>query len=221
MNQSIAAVILSAGASRRMAEPKALLKVNGISFLQHIMCMLTAAGIRDTVIVLGAGRDTIQATLGWFGGRIAINDAWESGQLSSIITGIDALGGGTAGGRIGDADVSPGSGFDGILIWPVDHPLITAPIIGEMVRAFRESSKPIAVPVHQGRRGHPIILAHAVLNEVRTAPESIGLRSVVHAHEQEICEVQTNDPGVLINIDTPEDYHRYVLMRSVEGPEVH
>jgi molybdenum cofactor cytidylyltransferase len=198
MTRSIAAMILSAGASRRMEQPKGLLTIGGTSFLKHIADVVTASDIRDTVIVLGADHDSIRNALGWFGGTVVVNHDWESGQLSSIVAGINALESG---------------GHSGILLWPVDHPLIPASLITRMVHAYRESGSPIVVPVYRGRRGHPVILSRTVFDEVRSAPGTVGLRSVVHAHKEHICEVPTEEEGVVINIDTPDDYRRFVTAR--------
>ncbi len=201
MRHSIAAVILAGGASRRMERPKVLLRLDSKSFLQHCADGARAAGIRDVVIVLGAGHEEISITLGWFEGRVVVNEHWESGQLSSIVAGINAV---------------EGSDHGGILIWPVDHPLVPAPLIGEMVQAFHASGKPIVVPVYDGRRGHPILLARTLFDEVRSAPPAIGLRFVIRAHDGGVCEVPTAEEGVLINIDTPDDYRRFVTMRPVQ-----
>jgi molybdenum cofactor cytidylyltransferase len=201
VNGSIGAVILSGGASSRMEQPKGLLILHGKSFLQHIVDTAMDAGIRDSVIVLGAGHDEIRKSLGWFGGRAVVNPRWETGQLSSIVAGIEAM---------------EGRGHDGILLWPVDHPLITAALLGDMVRAFQDAAPPIVVPTYGGRRGHPLILSRTLFDEVRLAPRSVGLRAVVHAHN-DICEVPTEEDGVLINIDTPDDYRRYVCGRADSG----
>ena len=210
MNTSIAAVILAGGASSRMEQPKALLRVGGTTFLQHIASTIAAATIADVVIVLGAGHDVIQSTLGWFTGRVVVNDEWESGQLSSIKTGIASITG--IAGNAGNAGLGE-SNRSGILIWPVDHPLVSADVIGEMVRVFQDETPAIVVPVCRGRRGHPVIISPVLFDEVRAAPIDAGLRFVVRAHEAEIRDVVTEDEGVLINIDTPDQYARYIALR--------
>lgn len=217
MKPSIAAVILAGGTSSRMGQPKALLTLGSKSFLEHCVGEVALARIRDTIIVLGAGHSEIALTLGWFKGRIIVNHDWESGQLSSIVTGIDAItghGADTSHCVVAGIDIVPESDHRGVLIWPVDHPLVSAQVISTMIRAFHDSGKPIVVPVYNGRRGHPIIFSSTLFHEVRLAPQGIGLRSVVRAHEEGICDVPTQDEGVIINIDTPDDYRRFVTMRA-------
>jgi CTP:molybdopterin cytidylyltransferase MocA len=196
---TIAAVILSGGASSRMERPKGLLGIDGRSFLEHCITAVNAAGIRETAIVLGAGHTEISAELGWFTGILIVNNNWESGQLSSIIAGIKGV---------------EETGCGGVLLWPVDHPLVSSALIASLAEAFAATGKQIIVPVHDGRRGHPIVISRSLFGEVLSAPPAIGLRAVVRAHENDIGEVRTDEEGVLINIDTPDDYTRFVAERA-------
>jgi molybdenum cofactor cytidylyltransferase len=191
MKKNISAVILSAGASLRMGCPKALLPMGGTTFIGTIAREISDALIGDTVIVLGAGHAAIRQTLTALHARIVINQAWETGRLSSIVAGIDAL---------------EETACDGALIWPVDHPLVTSSVVREMLCAFEGSPQKIIIPVCGARRGHPIILPRLFFDDVRRAPAGPGLRAVVHAHAKKILEVPTSEKGILINIDTPEDY---------------
>jgi CTP:molybdopterin cytidylyltransferase MocA len=194
--KSVSAILLSAGSSQRMGTPKALLKIGDKTFLQHLVDVVQGAGITDVHIVLGAETETLRSQLSWYHGNVVVNADWQSGQLSSIITGINSLNAETC---------------SGILVCPVDHPLVTSPVIKELVRAFEESKKQIVVPTYQGRRGHPIILSSKLFQEIKDASAEIGLRNVVHAHEDDICEVATEEQGVLINVDTPDDYQKYIV----------
>jgi len=195
----LSAIILSAGSSKRMGQPKALLNINNKSFLHHIIDTIEISGIEDIIVVLGSEATTIQRSIETFKGKIIINNAWQSGQLSSIIEGLSAL---------------KESNCKGILIWPSDHPLISPVLIKKLIDEFLASKSSIVVPKYLQQRGHPIIIANNLFEEVTRAQLDFGLRSVVHAHEDDIREVETNEEGVLINIDTPEDYQRYILQLS-------
>lgn len=196
MQSSISAIILSAGSSQRMGKHKALLTIGNKTFLRHIVDEINSAGIQDSVVVLGSDFETIRQTLSWFNGKVVVNNDWRNGQLTSIITGINIL---------------ESAECDGVLIVPVDHPLFTSSLISKLVQAFNESKKQIIIPTHRQRRGHPVIISKNLFGELRNAPIQIGMRFVVHTHEDEICEVPTEEKGVLINIDTPEDYQKYFL----------
>ncbi|MBI4548951.1 MAG: nucleotidyltransferase family protein, partial [Ignavibacteriae bacterium] len=180
----IAGVVLAAGASLRMGMPKALLTIGERTFLQHIVEVLYSARILNIVVVLGADVEKIQSSLSWFTGKIVINDEWERGQLSSIITGIDAL---------DDHDIS------GVMICPVDHPLISQGLLVDLLQAFWKSKKKIILPTFQGRRGHPVIFAKEMFDELRNAPMNIGARIVLHNHPDETQEVPTDEEGILVN----------------------
>ena len=191
----ISAIILSAGSSRRMGRPKALLTIGNKSFLQHIIDTVESVGIKDVVIVLGFEWQTIRETLPSFSGTIIVNKAWEQGQLSSIIAGLN---------KINQKEC------DGVLICPVDHPMSSASLIKSLIAGLNDSKKKIIIPTHNGRRGHPIIISSELFPEIKNASLVVGLREVVRAHENDIELVSTEEEGILINIDTQEDYQRYI-----------
>lgn len=192
----IAAIVLSAGSSRRMGAPKALLKIGRESFLERIVRILHSARILDVTIVLGSDAEAIRKEMAWFRGTIAVNPTWEEGQLSSIIAGLDAI---------------ETNDLDGVMICPVDHPLLSQAVIVEMLRTFWISGKSIVVPTHDGRRGHPVIFAVELLDELRRASPDAGARSVLRNHPGEIAEVECGEEGILMNIDTPADYEASLL----------
>jgi molybdenum cofactor cytidylyltransferase len=88
----------------------------------------------------------------------------------------------------------------------VDNPFITPESADGVIGAFRVSGRPIVVPVFQGRRGHPALFARSMFDELRSAPPDKGARYVVQSNADKVFEVQVSDPGVLVRIDTPQDY---------------
>ena len=178
-----------------MGRPKALLRIGEETFVQHIVGQLQSAGLHDVVIVLGADADEIKTSLSWFSGTIVINEDWKQGQLTSVIAGLNAF---------------SHHHLDGVLICPVDRPLITHTLIKNLLKAFQESGKSIVVPVFQGRRGHPTIFSSALFHELRDAPLNVGARHVVRNHPHDVHEMTTSEKGAVLNIDTLEDYARYV-----------
>ena len=126
----IAAIVPAAGASRRMGSPKALLTIGGKTFLQHIADLLHSAQINEIVLVLGSDEERIRQSLAWFDGTIAVNRNWHEGQLSSILAGLDAL-----------QSLHP----EGVMICPVDHPLLTKELLLSLLNAFKTSKKKIVL----------------------------------------------------------------------------
>jgi molybdenum cofactor cytidylyltransferase len=192
----VSAIVLSAGSSNRMGTPKGLLKIGDKTFLRHIVDVLHSSRVLDVAIVLGSGAETIEQTLDWFDGKIVTNEEWERGQLSSIIAGLGVL---------------EQKDLHGVMICPVDRPFISQSLIVDLLQAFWKSKKKIIVPVYGGQRGHPVIFSIELFEELRNAPLDIGARAVVHAHPEELCEVRTDEEGITINIDTPEDYDKYIV----------
>jgi len=198
----ISAVVLAAGSSRRMGSPKSLLKIGEKTFLQHIVDVLHSSCVLDIAVVLGAGAEEIKKNLTWFTGKIVVNANWEKGQISSIVAGLDSL-------------VS--KDVDGVMICPVDHPLITHPLVVDLLQAFWKSKKKIIVPVFQGQRGHPVIFEQCLFDELRSAPLDVGARALVHAHPDDVMEVPTSVEGVLTNIDTLADYRAKMPKQTAES----
>jgi molybdenum cofactor cytidylyltransferase len=187
----ITAVVLAAGASTRMGEPKALLRTpDGRRYLEAIAATARAGGCDDVLVVLGpphgeAIRAVVAATAAAPAMATAWNDHPERGMLSSVQAGVRAL--------ACDA-----------LIWPVDIPFV-APAT---VRTLVMHGGTIVVPVHNGRGGHPLRLAHAHLAEVMTLDPARGLKALLDAHSAEVTRLPVDDAGVLVDVDTPDDYAR-------------
>jgi molybdenum cofactor cytidylyltransferase len=99
---------------------------------------------------------------------------------------------------------------DGILVHLVDHPYLSSELVDLMIGRFYETQKLIVVPRFHGRRGHPVIFSRHLFPELLATPWDQGAKIVVHAHRDETLEIDTEDEGVLIDIDTPEEYRRHV-----------
>ncbi len=196
----IAAIILAAGESKRMRVPKALLKIGEKTFVQHLNDVFSASPqVQKIVVVLGAEHRKILKEMQWFKGVTTLNTDFKKGQLSSIITGINAI----------KKDKA-----DGAFISPVDHPLISTQLIDTMIQTFYETRKLIVLPTHKGEHGHPVLFSSLLFPELSLAPQDAGARLVVHRHRDNIAEVETVEEGVLVNIDTPEDYQKHIVGRS-------
>jgi molybdenum cofactor cytidylyltransferase len=195
----IVAVILSAGESSRMGQPKALLPVDGIRFIEKITRALQATKVEKIVVVLGHNARDMREKIADLPVTILVNENYNQGQLSSLLVAIRGL-----------ESRNPGGEIEGILVHLVDHPYLSASLVDLMIDRFRESKKLIVVPRYQGRRGHPVILSRALFPELLKTPLDQGAKAVVHAHRAETLEIDTEDEGVIVDIDTPEEYKKHV-----------
>ena len=202
----LTAVILAAGESSRMGSPKALVPFHGQTFLAHLLEVAHSQAkleIGDIRVVLGSHAEQITASLGLDRKIVVLNPDWEQGQLSSIQAAIRSLDTGSA----GDGNPTDRK-TEGIILFLVDHPLISASLVEQLVTAFHRSGQPIVVPTFRGKRGHPVIFAQRLYRELLEAPAEQGARAVVWAHAAEVLEVPTDEEGVLLNLNDPDTLRR-------------
>jgi molybdenum cofactor cytidylyltransferase len=127
--------------------------------------------------------------------RIVDNPDYEQGQLTSLVAGLRAL---------DDARV------DAALVTLIDVPLVNARTVRALIDAHHQGRAPIVRPVSGGRHGHPVLFDRVLFDELRRADPALGAKPVVHAHTAEIVEIPVDDEGAFIDIDTREDYERWI-----------
>jgi molybdenum cofactor cytidylyltransferase len=192
----IAAVILSAGESSRMGRPKALLPIDGQTFIEKIVEALRQAGLEKIIVVIGHNAEGMRQRIAHLPVTILVNPDYKDGQLSSLQVAVRHL--------------ATDENCRGMLVHLVDHPYIDAGLVSLLIRRFEDSGKPIAVPRFRGKRGHPVIFASSLFDELLDAPIDQGAKAVVNAHRNETLEMDTEDEGITLDIDTPELYRQHV-----------
>ena len=195
----IVAIVLSAGESSRMGNPKALLPIGGVSFIEEIVRALKGTKIDRIIVVLGHHAEEIRKRIAHLPVTFVVNRDYAKGQLSSLIVAIRSL-----------AAEKTTEKIDGVLVHLVDHPFISPALVDHMIDRFYETKKLIVIPRCRGRRGHPVIFSSRLFPELLSAPLEKGAKVVVHAHRDETLEIETDFAGVTIDIDTPEEYRQYL-----------
>lgn len=184
----IAATILAAGKSTRMRSPKALLRVHGRTFLQYVLDTCRAAGL-ERLLVLDPEPPYILSANDLSGVNVITNDEMHAGPIGSIRSAIRHV----------------GPGVEGLLVWPVDYPLVTLDTVQSVLAALREST-PIVTPAHKGQRGHPVLFGRAVFDELLRAPDAEGARSVVRRNPERVGVIDVADEWVVAGVNTPSEY---------------
>ena len=195
----IVAIVLSAGESSRMGNPKALLPIGGVSFIEEIVRALKGTKIDRIIVVLGHHAEEIRKRIAHLPVTFVVNRDYAKGQLSSLIVAIRSL-----------AAEKTTEKVDGVLVHLVDHPFISPALVDHMIDRFYETKKLIVIPRYGGRRGHPVIFSSRLFPELLSAPLEKGAKIVVHAHRDETLEIETDFAGVTIDIDTPEEYRQHL-----------
>jgi molybdenum cofactor cytidylyltransferase len=189
----LAVAILAAGESRRMGTPKALLDYGGKTFAEHLLEVTKHPRVGLTRVVLGAGAEVIRERLTLSAEIVVLNPDWPKGQLSSIHAAIRSL---------------PPKDTDGIIVCPVDHPLVSAGLVAQLIDTFDSSGNSIVLPAFRGKRGHPVIFRASLYQELLDASLDVGARQVVWAHAPEVVEVAAEEEGVILNLNDPEILRR-------------
>lgn len=194
-----AGIILAAGESRRMGTPKPLLKIKGRSFLEHMVDVFLDAGAEPVLAVLGHEAETVRQSANAGKATFIVNRDYRNGQLSSIQCGIRAL---------------ETIACDGVLIAPVDIPLISAGLVRNIISAAQSGDRGIILPVFGGRRGHPGYFSRRFFSEILDAPPEQGARWVIARNPDAVLELPTEEEGILTNINTPELYEKHIQGRE-------
>ncbi|NLE44165.1 MAG: HAD-IIA family hydrolase [Chloroflexi bacterium] len=187
---SIAAIILAAGASARFGRPKHLLDWDGRPLIAHVTDTALSAGLSPVVVVLGhQGRKGL-AVLGNRPIRAVTNWRWQQGISTSVQTGLAAL--------------SPDT--RAALFLQCDQPLVTRDLVQALVARFDETQAPIVCPTYDGEYRSPVLFAARLFAELADIRGDVGGKAVMRRHPDEIATVQVSDPSVLADVDTPAEY---------------
>ncbi|HEV2425207.1 MAG TPA: nucleotidyltransferase family protein [Terriglobia bacterium] len=195
--RTIAGLVLAAGESSRMGRDKALLTYRGRTFLGTIIAKLREAGIDRVAVILGHHAEIIRqaAGLSAAGVEVILNPDYRRGQTSSLQAGLAALGKPAA-----TPVVRPGVP-DAIVLCLVDHPAFDPATVRALITTFERTRAPVVVPVHGGRRGHPVVVAQPLFAPLLALGPNEGANGVIRAWREQTEQVEVADPGVLVDVD--------------------
>ncbi len=188
----VAAIVLAAGFSSRMGEPKLLLRLGDKPILAHVLERLRDSDASEIVVVLGAHADRIRDEVSLEGARVTLNPDYALGMSASI--------------RAGLAAVSAHS--EAFLLILGDQPFVSSATFNALIARQEATRARVLVPTYKGVRGNPVLLHRSLSSEVESIAGDVGCRGVVAGHAAEVVEVPVDDPGILLDVDSPEDLQR-------------
>jgi molybdenum cofactor cytidylyltransferase len=193
VDKTLAGIVLAAGESRRMGQPKQLLPFGEHTILERVVDTLLTAGVGEVIVVLGHLADRVRTVLGDRPVRAVVNEAYRQGMLSSVKCGVRAI----------------GAGYDAVLFALGDQPHIEGAVVSEVMRAYRAGNAGIVIPRYGDKKGHPIIINLAKYREaIVNLPEDGGLNALMQAHADDVRLIDVASEDIIRDIDVPDDYTR-------------
>jgi molybdenum cofactor cytidylyltransferase len=193
VHETVAGVILAAGGSTRYGKPKQLLDWKGQAFVRAVAQTALQAGLSPVIVVTGANADQVEASISDLNITSVRNEAWSSGQGSSIKAGVQAL-----------ASTNVG----GVVFLLSDQPQVTTAVIRALVEKHAERLYPVVAPMVIDRRGNPVLFDRATFPDLETIQGDTGGRAIFYKYRVEY--LPWHDDSLLLDVDTPEHYQRLV-----------
>jgi len=186
----MAGLIPAAGFSSRMGLFKPLLQLGPNTVIERVIGLFRAQGIMDILVVLGHEARRLTALVESCGARWTVNEDYEKDMLSSVKVGVRHL--------LPDCRA--------FFLLPVDFPLVRPGTLTLLADAFLSSGTDICRPCYRDRRGHPPLIASSLIKDLIHYDGPEGMRSFLSGHAGRTLAVECDDPGILLNLNRPEDY---------------
>ncbi|MGQ9599339.1 MAG: molybdenum cofactor cytidylyltransferase [Anaerolineae bacterium] len=188
----VAAIVLAAGGSIRMGRLKQLLPVDGQPMVRRVTQTVVAAGLAQVIVVIGAQADRVREVLHDLPVEIVVNEQWPAGMSRSLRAGLQA--------------VQPE--IQAALIVLADQPTLTPPLLQKLVARYQATRAAIVTPFYQGRQGNPVLFDRSLFAELVAVEGDQGGRSLLARYQAQIERVEVDDPAVILDIDTRDEYEQ-------------
>jgi molybdenum cofactor cytidylyltransferase len=192
----ISVLLLAAGSSSRMGQPKALLPLNDTPAILHGLTNLLTIRPMEIIVILGSDSKATASLIETMTVKVMFNTLPGSDMAKSVRLGFQAM--------------QPRA--TGALICLVDHPLVQPDTLKQIVVAAMNAPDRIIIPTYQERRGHPTLFPRVLLADIY---QGFNLREIIGRHPDKITQLPVEDEGVVLDMDTPEDYRK--ICQRLEG----
>lgn len=186
----VSAILLAAGESKRMGKPKQLMPFGRSTILEQTIDNLLNSEVSEVIVVLGYRAEEMIKTVAIKPVKVVINPAYHQGMSTSIVTGLNLV----------------DDGAQAVMLALADQPLVDSKTMNRLIDEFFNHDKGIAIPVYQGRRGHPIIFSIKYKGELLKLKGDIGGRQIIKQHPDDVLEVAVGCESINIDINTQSDY---------------
>ncbi|MFC1909414.1 NTP transferase domain-containing protein [Chloroflexota bacterium] len=186
----ISVILLAAGESKRMGQPKLLLPLGKTTILEQTVDNYLNSEASEVIVVAGSGVEEITRLLSCRPVKVVVNPAYRQGMSTSIITGLNSI------------DDSARA----VMLALADQPLIDSRIIDHLIQEFNNHNKGISIPTHHGRRGHPVIFSIRYQEELLRLKGDMGGRQIIRTHSDDVLEVAIDSESITVDIDNISDY---------------
>lgn len=187
-------IILAAGASTRMKTQKMLLPFGNETVIETVVRKVTNALKQNIIVVVGANREKISEKIKSYPVQIAVNENYMQGMLSSVIAGINTL----------------PENAKAVLLFLGDQPQIPEIVMDEVINSWKTSGESIIIPIFNGRRGHPVLIAAKYKTDILRLNPDKGLRELMGKYKNDIFEMECQYSEIIRDIDTPEEYRNEI-----------
>jgi len=192
MMAPVSAIILAAGYSSRMGEFKPLLPFGETTVLERSVDLLRGAGIHDIRVVVGHRSADLLPLLMRLQVRPVLNKRYQEGMFTSVVAAAESL----------------DSGSGAFFLLPVDIPMVRRETVELLVRSYQNAAEGIMYPAFRGTRGHPPLISGSFRDRIISWNGNGGLNALLMQYERDSATIETGDEGILLDMDTPEDYER-------------
>jgi len=200
-SKKIAGVILAAGSGSRMGKTKQLLPFGKNTILGQVIQNAGESKLNEIIVVLGHCAGKIEKAIDLSGTKVARNNAYQKGQSTSLIKGLENI----------------SSVCDAAMFLLGDQPLVSAAIINRLINAFQTSKAQIIIPYYMGIRGNPVIIGSSLFNRLKLLSGDTGPRALFNEFEKSILKIPVSDKAILVDVDTRDDYKKLISNKTFQS----
>lgn len=191
---NIEALVLAAGLSSRMKTNKMLLRIGDKTVLQRTLDNILRSGVSGVTVVIGHMKDQITESIAGYEVTLVNNPRYAEGMGTSLSSGVRSI--------------IEYKMCNAIMFFNGDMPFIKPAMINLIIDKYKESRAPVIFPIHEGKRGHPVLVDHSIFPDLLRLSGDIGAREVLQKYEKQAVFLNTNDPGIYQDIDDPDEYRQ-------------